>query len=109
MLAGHGTCLKKKILGLKYTHRAQETALEQCITEDHAMQLAAVRKCDRQKGPETVRGFLSFGGTSWWWAETTYKCFTDNLVLTVTVKKFAKNKVKQNNGFKVNHFGGLIQ
>ena len=58
-------------------------------------ELAAVCRCDRQKGPESVMEVLSFGVTTWWCAEITYACLTDNLFLKITVTKFAKNKVKK--------------
>ena len=50
---------------------------------------------DRQKEPESVREVLSFGVTTWWCAEITSKCLADNLFLTITVTRFAKDKVKK--------------
>lgn len=103
--------LRKQSLGLFIHTQVQRGPEEGARAVYHRRsynELAAVCRCDRQNGPESVMEVLSFGVTIWWCAEITYACLTDNLSLKITVTKFAKSKVKKN-GFKVNHFAGFVE
>lgn len=90
--------LWEKCLWLKYTYRSTERHRKGPGAVYHRRsyeEFVAMWSSDRKKEPESVREVSSLGVTAWWCAEITSKCLADNLFLTITVTRFAKDKVKK--------------
>lgn len=105
--------LWEKCLWLKYTYRSTERHRKGPGAVYHRRsyeEFVAMWSSDRKKEPESVREVSSLGVTAWWCAEITSKCLADNLFLTITVTRFAKDKVKKKiNALKVNHLAGFVE
>lgn len=105
--------LWEKCLWLKYTYRSTERHRKGPGAVYHRRsyeEFVAMWSSDRKKEPESVREVSSLGVTAWWCAEITSRCLADNLFLTITVTRFAKDKVKKKiNALKVNHLAGFVE